>query len=217
MPSSAEALFVAMLAVVPGFVATVVWARANTWKGAPGDLRLVLESLALSLIIQAAAAPVTIVWLYPHRSALAEFPERLAAWVLLVTVVLPAAGGIGARLASSFLAARGLGDITGWRRRLAILWPATVPPSIWDWLFTERVPDGKFLLIEFNDGTCVAGAFDARSFALTSPETHGVFLSTEWLLDENGEITAPVQDSEGILIRDMTAVRSVRVLRGGEP
>lgn len=74
MPSSAEALFIAMLAVVPGFVATVVWARANTWKGAPGDLRLVLQSLALSLIIQAVAAPVTIVWLYPHRSALAEFP-----------------------------------------------------------------------------------------------------------------------------------------------
>jgi hypothetical protein len=217
MPSSAEGLFIAMLAVVPGFVATMLWARANTWRGLPNDLRLVLQSLALSLIVHAMASPFTIWWLYPHRGQLAEFPERLAVWVLVVGVVLPAAGGVVARPVSGYLAARGSEELTGWRRRVASVWPASVAPSIWDWLFLEGIPDGQFVLVEFNDGRRVAGAFEAGSFALTSPEPHGIYLRTEWLVDESGDITTPVADTEGIMIRDMTEVRFVRLLRGGEP
>jgi hypothetical protein len=216
-PANIEAVISVLLAVVPGFITTTIWARARTWKGPAGDLRTILHSLVLSVVIQALVLPLTFTWIYPVRDRLDEFPERLGVWLFLVVLVVPLlVGAVSGRL-TDYFADPSHSRVEGrFRRAIARLWPAPAPPSIWDWFFTVRPPNERFLVITFRDGSRVAGAFAEESLALTSPEPHGLFLSSEWLLDEYGDIVRPVESSEGIMIMDTESIRHIRVLRGEE-
>ncbi len=153
----------------------------------------------------------------PVRDRLEEFPERLGVWLFLVVLVVPVLVGAASGRLTDYFADPSHSRVEGrFRRAIARLWPAPAPPSIWDWFFTVRPPNERFLVITFRDGTRVAGAFAEGSLALTSPEPHGLFLSSEWLLDEYGDIVRPVESSEGIMIVDTENIRFVRVLRGAE-
>ena len=71
------------------------------------------------------------------------------------------------------------------------------------------------MLIEFTDGSRVAGSFAKDSMALTSPEVHGLFLEEEWLLNEKGDIEAELPGtSGGLLIPRADEIRWVRVSLG---
>lgn len=214
-PATPEALLSVLLAVLPGFVMATVWARARTWKGPASDLRTVLQSLFLSVVIQVLLLPLTLAWIYPVRAVLNTFPERLAMWLLLAIVLVPVLlGGAFARLTDYFTDPRH-SEVQGrFRRAVARVWPAAAPPTIWDWLFTVRPPHERFLVVTFKDGSRVAGAFAEHSMALTSPEPHGIFLTEEWLLDENGDLSRPIEGSDGIMIANTNEIRSIRVLRG---
>ena len=217
LPDDFGTVGAALLAIVPGYVATSVWARARTWKGPAGDLKTVLQSLALSLVIQLVLAPVTISWLYPVRDELQRYPGRLAIWITLAVLVIPVAGGLGiGKLTNALTDPRSTLVRGRFRRSVARIWPAAAPPSIWDWLFTARPPHGSFVVIEFNDGRRVAGAFAEGSIALTSPEPHGLFLVSEWQLDSDGNIVGPLPSSAGVTIVRTDEVRSIRILRGEE-
>ena len=93
IPTTFQALVVLLLAIVPGFVAIGAWARTKTWKGRGNDLSTVLQSLAVSLIIQVVAAPFSIPFLFPLRSHLVDHPGRLAVWLGVVAFALPLIGG----------------------------------------------------------------------------------------------------------------------------
>jgi CRISPR/Cas system-associated exonuclease Cas4 (RecB family) len=81
-----------------------------------------------------------------------------------------------------------LSNIRGWL--LDVVPP--VAPSPWDAFVKLKIPDGRFLRITFDDNTQVAGTYYGSSFAVTSPQTAGIFLAEEWLLDQNGELVDPV-------------------------
>jgi hypothetical protein len=70
--------------------------------------------------------------------------------------------------------------------------------------------------VEFRDGRRVAGVFAEGSLALTSPEPHGLFLVSEWELNEAGDIVGPLPDTGGVMILNTHDVRSVRILRAEE-
>ena len=212
LPGNLAAVEAILLAIVPGFLATMVWARARTWRGPSGDLRTVLESLALSLVIQVAVAPLTIEWLYPVRDVLVDYPERVAVWLALVVLVMPVAGGLLAARVNKWVTKSTAGRI---RRILARAWPASPPPSTWDWLFTNEPPNGKFLVIDFQDGRKIAGVFARGSVALTSPEPHGLFLASEWRLNDKGDIIGEVPGTNGVLIQDADSIQRIRILEGG--
>jgi len=97
VPTSLEALIVALLAVVPGFFATTTWARAKTWKEPSNDFRTVLQSLAISAVLQVLLLPYSLVVLYPARRQLNSYPLEVSLYLILAVLVLPLAGG---RLAS---------------------------------------------------------------------------------------------------------------------
>lgn len=99
---------------------------------------------------------------------------------------------------------------------LGRLWPAAPPPSIWDWLFTANPPYGRFLTIEFEDGTKKAGVFAEGSLALTSPEPHGSSLISEWELDDRDNIVSEVPGTAGVTILETSKIRSIRILEPGE-
>jgi hypothetical protein len=216
LPTNTSAVTAFLLAVVPGFVATTVWARARTWKGPSGDLRTVLQALSLSLVVQVIVSPLTIAWIWPVRTHLDRYPERVATWLVVTVLVLPFALGLVGALLTDTLIRRSQKSLTGWARLVSRFWPAPLPPSIWDWLLTTSPPNSSFLVLEFNDGRRVGGTFEKGSIAITSPDTHGLFLNVEWVLDEDGNLVEPIPGSTGTMIRVLDDVRSIRILEGSD-
>ena len=214
-PATFQALAVLLLAIVPGFLATSAWARTKTWKGRGTDFSTVLQSISTSLVIQILAAPLTIESLYSVRSHLELHPLRVALWLAIVVLVLPLAGGVFVGWIGDTIFDPGAMGFRGrFRVVVAKVWPPAPPPTIWDWLFTSNVPDRCFLVVEFTDGHRIAGVFARGSTALTSPEPPGLFLGEEWSVDSQGNLIAEVPGSAGVMIRDATTIRSVRILKG---
>ena len=215
MPTSWTGLAIALLAVAPGFIMTTTWARARTWKGPSTDLRTILQSLALSGVVQVLLVPLTIAWVLPDRADPAHHAWPLAAWAILAVLVLPVCLGFGAARLQDWVfppLAHWDYEPTGWRARVVQMFRSSPPPTVWDWAFTRRNLTARFLLLEFEDGSHVGGVFAAGSYALTSPETQGLFLSSEWQLDDNADFVEQIPASEGILIPSTAPVRWIRIL-----
>jgi hypothetical protein len=215
LPSNTSSVTAILLAIVPGFIAASVWARARTWRGPSGDLRTVLQSLSLSLVIQLISSPLTIAWIWPVRKHLDLYPERVATWLVVSVLVLPALLGLaGAQFTDWLIRLSTQPGVPAWLGVAFRWWPPQTPPSVWDWLFTTRPPNESFLVVEFRDGRRVAGTFQQGSMAITSPDAQGLFLTQEWVVDEDGNVTVPIPGSAGTMIGSLDDVRSVRVLEG---
>jgi len=50
--------------------------------------------------------------------------------------------------------------------------------------------------------------------ALTSPEHRGLYLVSEWQLNEVGDVTGPLPDTAGVMIMGVERIRSVRIMKG---
>lgn len=214
MPTSETALVILLLAIAPGYIATSTWARARTWEGRSSDLRTVIQAIVLSAVVQAVLSPLTVVWIIPVRKTLANYPARVTVWVLLAVLVIPVAIGLGWGWVTDKFFDPVDERVRGTFPRLVNrVVHAPAPPSIWDWFFTaDRAPARGFLVIEFNDGNRIAGAFANSSLVLTSPEPHGLFLEREWEMDEEGNVVNELPGSRGILIPSMENVTWIRVL-----
>jgi hypothetical protein len=214
-------LAIVLLAIVPGFLATATWSRARTWKGPSGDLRTVLQSIAASAALQVVISPLTLWLLYPVRAELMDHPRRIAVWAFVAVLVAPFAGGIAAaRIGDLLFPPKGrpwARRPSGWRRLVDGLVSAVPPPSSWDALFLTDPPSGKFVGVQFTDGTQVGGVFSQGSVAHTSPDRHGLYLAEEWILDKDGNFIEKVANSQGILICRIEDVRWVRVQAGTDP
>jgi len=205
---------VILLTVVPGYLTVLWWSRSRTWRGFPADLHTVLQSLALSLVLQLVLLPFLLVEIYPVRDHLVDHPFRVAGWAFLGLFVLPYVLGTGAGKVSDFVFPTGLRrPPSGWRRFIAWFVRPTPEPSIWDWIVTAGIMDGGFVVLEFDDGTKVAGTYARGGLAMTSPEKPGIYLSEEWAVDSAGNIYAQVPNTRGVVIPDVGQVRTIRILR----
>lgn len=138
VPTTATALTVVLLAIVPGFIATSTWARARTWKGYSTDFRTTLQSIAISSAIQVLVSPLTVYWIVPVRSHLVDHPGRLAIWGFIVVLAFPVVAGLGvARFNDWFQkpmrSAVDTASLGCFRRAWAVVVKGAVSPSIWDW------------------------------------------------------------------------------------
>lgn len=210
MPTSFAALTIALLAVVPGYLARMAWSRGKTFSLPATDLTVLVQSIAASLVLQVLLAPVTIPVLYAIGDRLAAYPWRVAGWAVLAVVIAPLVGGYC------------FGQVTDAMRpgrRLTWL-PSTLrrdlsppAPSIWDHVHLHGLlPHLCLLVIEFRDGRRLAGAFGSGSEALTSPQRQGVFLVEEWAVGEDGLPTEPIPNSGGVVVTDLDEARGVRIL-----
>jgi hypothetical protein len=147
--------------IAPGYIAAAAWTRARTWKGPVGDLRTIIQALVLSAVIQAILASLTVAWIVPVRHSLADYPGRVKLWVLLSVIVAPVVLGLAAGWATDALFNPSEDRVRGcFGTLINNIAHAPTTPSIWDWFFTgERVPESGFLVLEFDDGKRIAGAF----------------------------------------------------------
>ena len=202
LPATLEGLFVLLLAIAPGYVAVAFWSRAKTRRAAGSDLIVVLQSLTLSLVIQVLALPLTYIVFNPVRKSLFDYsPFSAALWLRLVVLIVPIIfGSVLNRIEDRF------------RSRLLWVWPPA-PPSAWDSFFTGTIPEGSFVLVEFEDGTRVAGTWEEGSYAVTSPDTHGLFLAREWLVDDDGNFVEVVKRTAGVLVPNDSKIKRIRILK----
>ncbi|MGI8824317.1 MAG: DUF6338 family protein [Chloroflexota bacterium] len=176
LPTTFQALVVLVLAVAPGYIAIVTWARAKTWKGFSSDLDTVLRSLVVSALIQVPMAPLA-VWfgLYPDLAQVGRRAWLLFIWLLLTVILLPL---LGSAIASSsydrFLLPLARSDNPSHNEKIR----APRPPSPWDRFFLQKVPNGSWLVLEL-EGGYVAGSWERGSYAITSPLQHGLYLQRQ--------------------------------------
>ena len=214
VPTSGIALVILLLAVAPGYITVAAWARDRTWAGPSSDLRMIIQALVLSAVVQTIISPLTVFWILPVRATLANYPWRITIWVVLSVIVVPVILGLVAAKVSDKIFDPSEIVVKGkLSKGVNAVVRSKTPPTAWDWLFTaDRVPESGFLVIGFDDGSRVAGAFAEQSMALTSPEVRGLFLEQEWMLDEDANVVAELPGSQGLLIPRTDQVRWVRIL-----
>jgi CBS domain containing-hemolysin-like protein len=69
--------------------------------------------------------------------------------------------------------------------------------SPWDYVFSQR--NFYWLIVTLKDGTILGGKYGAGSFSSSYPEDPQIFISEQWLVDQEGFIRK-VNDSSGIMI-----------------
>lgn len=69
--------------------------------------------------------------------------------------------------------------------------------SPWDYVFSQR--NFYWLIVTLKDGTILGGKYGAGSFSSSYPEHPQIFISEQWLVDQEGFIRK-VNDSSGIMI-----------------
>jgi hypothetical protein len=210
------ALAILALAIAPGYITANTWARSRTWRGQPSDLKLIIQSIVLSAVVQALLSPLIVLWMLPVHADLSNHPWRVTIWIVLSVVVVPIVlGVVGAALGNKVFNPSDLRVKGRWSELINKVLKAQTPPTVWDWLMqSERIPESAFMVVAFEDGTQIGGAFASDSMALTSPETHGLFLQVEWALDEQGHPFHVVEGSAGILIPSARDIRWIRILNG---
>ncbi len=85
------------------------------------------------------------------------------------------------------------------------------PPSMWDWLFSQHIPDAAWVIVAFTDGSKVAGFFGAdatrKGYAPTSPRKQGLHLPEQWTLDRAGWVVAAVATGDGRVVTEASLQR----------
>jgi hypothetical protein len=204
-----------LLATVPGYLTIFFATRNSTWRGLTGDLQTILQSLVLSVLMQALVAPVTLAWIYPVRDDLIHHPLRVALWLALVLLLLPfAVGVLAAHMGRRLFPASPLPPTSRFARFIGwFVWPDP-PPTLFDWGMKSGLMEGRFVLIEFEDGRRIGGAYGEPGVTMTSPQERGIYLAVEWVLSPKGDFLAPVANSRGILVPLGPNVRSIRLVSG---
>lgn len=175
MPSTIEALTIAVLFFVPGFLAEWVLDRFLV-RSSKSDFQRVLSALTISGLVWVVPGPFLYTYWRDHQSSWLTY--ILCVLVILVIPVFLAYAV--ARWGTTFrLRLQGL-------LRLPVL---DSKPTAWDYVFSQR--QGRWVVVHTTDGNTFGGKLDLRSCA----GSHGgrdLYLEERWWLD----------DSRGFIERD---------------
>lgn len=68
----------------------------------------------------------------------------------------------------------------------------------WDYVFGQR--KAYWIIVTLKDGTQIAGRYDSASFTSNAPHPEQLYLQETWVLNDDGGLERPKQDTAGILI-----------------
>jgi hypothetical protein len=206
MPSDLLPLAV-LVAIAPGFLTIYFATHGRTGQPIVPDLRLVLQSLVISAVLLAVLGPFAFAALWPVRNKLELNVGTLVLWTGVLFLIAPYLAG---RLSRAYVAWIDRNPQNWMSNVFRVAFPAAVPPTLWDWSALQGFQEGRFVVVEYTDGTRIGGAYGKPGIVLTSPEEHGIFLASEWKLDATGLPIEQIVASAGVLIPLRDDVRSVR-------
>lgn len=201
-----------LLAIAPGYLTIYFAIHGRTGQAVVPDLILVLQSLVISAVILAALGPFAFASLWPYRDHLDTRVAELVLWGVVIFMLSPYVAGTVSR---TFLEWMNAHPDTWPTRAFRVALASPAPPTLWDWSSLRGLHEGRFVVIEYADGHKIGGAYGRPGVVITSPEEHGIFLATEWTLNEAGVPTTPVADSAGVLVPLREDVRSIRLFNPG--
>jgi hypothetical protein len=174
VPSTVEALAVAVVALLPGALYTWAFERQVGRWGIGFSDRL-LRFVGISAVLHALAAPATyLVWRDYFREDADPGFNDLPLWLWAVALAYVAAPtGLG------YLVAVGYRD--KWRWVMALM-GSSPAPTAWDAIFSGG-PAG-WVLLKLKSGEWIGGEFAKGSYAGGYPEPADLFLSREAYVDQ---------------------------------
>lgn len=172
-------LFIAF--IVPGFISLKTYALLQ-----PADVRdssqQLIDALAYSCINYALMlAPIYAV---EHSGLQHCYPGLYVAFYVVVVLVAPILW------AWSF----------HWLRKTQLIQRSIAHPTgkPWDFVFSQRIP--YWVIATLADGRQVAGRYDQRSFASSTPAPEQIYLEEAWVMSVKGGFERPRNGTAGIII-----------------
>jgi len=178
---AANKLFYFIAFVVPGFISLKMYALLQPTQVKDSAQQLI-DAVAYSSINYALLlGPIYAV---EHFELRLSHPTLYVLFYILVLLVAPIAW------AWAFL----------WLRKTQLLQRSIAHPTgkPWDFVFSRRVP--YWVVATLTDGRQIAGRYDSKSFASSSPAPEQIYLEQAWVLSENGGFERPRTGSAGIII-----------------
>ncbi len=186
MPTTLNQIVVFLAFIIPGFVLARVKRMAYpTMEVATADT--MLDSLALSCVIHALAAPV---WYLTYiRGWYLTHPAVFALLALGILLLLPGLLGLVYIKGSSTKVGRAA------REFLGLPHP---DPTAWDYLFRKQ--RAYWIWLTFKSGKMMAGLFGPNSFASSFPQKRDLYVEKLLRLDEAGRVVELIEGSAGALV-----------------
>jgi len=178
---AANKLFYFIAFVVPGFISLKMYALLQPTQVKDSAQQLI-DAVAYSSINYALLlGPIYAV---EHFDLRTSHPTLYVLFYILVVLVAPIAW------AWAFL----------WLRKTQLLQKSIAHPTgkPWDFVFSQRVR--YWVIATLTDGRQIAGRYDSKSFASSSPASEQIYLEEAWVLNEGGGFERQRIGSAGIII-----------------
>lgn len=176
-----DKLFLFIAFVVPGFISLKTYALLQPTQVKDTSQQLI-DAVAYSSINYALLmGPI---YLVEHLNLRSSYPTLYVLFYFVVLLVAPIAW------AWAFL----------WLRKTQFLQRSIAHPTgkPWDFVFGQRIR--YWVIATLSDGRQVAGRFDSKSFASSSPAAEQIYLEEAWVLSEGGGFERVRSDTAGIII-----------------
>ena len=196
MPISYEALLIASLFVVPGYLGELAFCHVIV-RQRRESIRLVLEAVAGSMVLWIVVGPLGY-WAY-RQGWHEDYPFSTTMAVSAIALLLPPLAGylLGKLVKSECLPLFRL-----------------LPPRAWDHRFARAEP--LFVRVTLTDNSQIGGLWANNSCASVYPEAEDIYLETLFHLDEHGAFCAIVEDSGGVWIPGRS-IKLLEFLKAKEP
>lgn len=174
-------LFLFIAFVVPGFISLKTYALLQPTQPKDTSQQLI-DAVAYSSVNYALL--IGPIYAVEHLNLRSSYPTLYVLFYVVVLLLAPIAW------AWAFL----------WLRKTQLLQRSIAHPTgkPWDFVFNQRVP--YWVIATLTDGRQVAGLYDSKSFASSSPAQEQIYLQEAWVLNEGGGFERARNDSAGIII-----------------
>lgn len=181
--------------LTPGII--ILWIRGRFRDPAPPKLaEKALSYTIVSVAYNAAASPLF------HVPGGVTLPNWI--WAGLFNLIVPAFIGVGIAYVDRSERFYALATKIGLR-------PAHHTPTAWDFAFRER--PASYVLVHLTDGSSIAGAWIADSFASSTPGDRDLFLAELWRTEDDQTWT--YMDPPRSMLICGGSIRLIEFINGG--
>ncbi|MEU9143991.1 DUF6338 family protein [Streptomyces sp. NPDC048349] len=189
-----------VLFLMPGYLLGTTMGRGRQGPAVVSERAFIAKVAAGSIVVHL----MMLWWTAPLASDIVRhgpgrYIGQIAAWTMIVLVVVPVALGAGL----SFLA-----DVRrpAWLHRLLVrigLSSVTRVSEAWDWVFSRGFP--AYVRVRLTEDRVVYGLLADRSFASSDPAHRDLYLQQQWTVEDDW-FAEPYPGSRGVWLNGSSIV-----------